>query len=60
MPYGIRYIAMCLRKDLKEKFPESPDEEIMKAVGTLLFYTLSTYTVFLGTWMVTIELWYVE
>eukprot|EP00116_Pleurobrachia_bachei_P003141 sb/3463403/ len=38
MPYGIRYMAMCLRKDLKEKFPESSDEEIMKAVGNLLYY----------------------
>ena len=31
-------MAMCLRKDLKEKFPESSDEEIMKAVGNLLYY----------------------
>ena len=33
MPYGIRYMAMCLRKNLKEKFPDSSEEEILKAVG---------------------------
>lgn len=38
MPYGIRYMAMCLRKNLKEKFPESSEEEILKAVGNLLYY----------------------
>ena len=35
MPYGIRYMAMCLRKNLKEKFPDSSEEEILKAVGML-------------------------
>ncbi|KAL5259979.1 hypothetical protein ACHWQZ_G010183 [Mnemiopsis leidyi] len=38
MPYGIRYMAMCLRKNLKEKFPDSSEEEILKAVGNLLYY----------------------
>lgn len=38
MPYGIRYIAMCLRRVLKEKFPSASNEEILKAVGNLLYY----------------------
>jgi len=38
MPYGIRYIAMQLRRVLKEKFPDASNEEILKAVGNLLYY----------------------
>ena len=36
--YGLRYVAKVLRFKLKVKFPNSPDREILKIVGNLIYY----------------------
>lgn len=36
--YGIKFIAMKLRLALHEKFPEAPEDDIIKVVGNLLYY----------------------
>lgn len=28
--YGLRYIAKCLKNLLKDKFPDTPEEEVLK------------------------------
>merc|ERR1739838_750339 len=38
IPYGLRYIAKCLRNLLTEKFPDTPTEEVLKMVGNLIYY----------------------
>jgi len=38
IPYGLRYICKCLRDLLRAKFPDSPDEEVQKMVGNLIYY----------------------
>ncbi|XP_065909989.1 ras GTPase-activating-like protein IQGAP1 [Dysidea avara] len=38
IPYAMRYIAMQLRLALHAKFPEAPEEDILKVVGNLLYY----------------------
>ena len=30
LPYGLRYICMSLKKDLREKFPEVHEDDICK------------------------------
>jgi hypothetical protein len=30
LPYGLRYICMKLREDLKKKFPTAEDDEVLK------------------------------
>ncbi len=34
----MRYIAMKLRQELQAKFPEAPEDDIIKVVGNLLYY----------------------
>ena len=34
----MRYIAMQLRLQLHAKFPETPEDDILKVVGNLLYY----------------------
>lgn len=36
--YVMRYIAMQLRLLLQAKFPEAPEDDILKVVGNLLYY----------------------
>nr|XP_039271363.1 ras GTPase-activating-like protein IQGAP1 isoform X2 [Styela clava] len=38
IPYGLRYIAKCLKNLLKEKFPDTPEDEVLKMVGNLIYY----------------------
>ncbi|XP_014671830.1 PREDICTED: ras GTPase-activating-like protein IQGAP1 [Priapulus caudatus] len=38
IPYGMRYIAKILKDALQEKFPDSPEKEILKIIGNLLYY----------------------
>ncbi|KAL5481649.1 hypothetical protein EMCRGX_G021851 [Ephydatia muelleri] len=38
IPYGMKFIAMKLRLALHEKFPEAPEDDIIKVVGNLLYY----------------------
>ncbi|KAG0000526.1 hypothetical protein BGZ65_004291 [Modicella reniformis] len=38
MPYGIRFIAKEVGNALRVKFPHEPEENIMKAVGNLIYY----------------------
>ncbi|KAI8924263.1 hypothetical protein BC831DRAFT_501250 [Entophlyctis helioformis] len=39
MPYGIRYIALKMKENMKKKFPgATSDEEINKIVGNLIYY----------------------
>ncbi|KAI8349251.1 hypothetical protein B0O80DRAFT_501353 [Mortierella sp. GBAus27b] len=38
MPYGIRFIAKEVGNALRLKFPQETDENIMKAVGNLIYY----------------------
>uniref|UniRef100_H2Z720 Ras-GAP domain-containing protein n=1 Tax=Ciona savignyi TaxID=51511 RepID=H2Z720_CIOSA len=38
IPYGLRYIAKCLKNLLKKKFPDTPEEEVLKMVGNLIYY----------------------
>lgn len=38
MPYGIRFIAKEVGNALRVKFPNEPEENIMKAVGNLIYY----------------------
>ena len=36
--YGMKFIAMKLRLALHEKFPEAPEDDVVKVVGNLLYY----------------------
>lgn len=36
--YAMRYMAMQLRLYLQTKFPEAPEDDILKVVGNLLYY----------------------
>ncbi|XP_073670718.1 ras GTPase-activating-like protein IQGAP2 isoform X2 [Paramisgurnus dabryanus] len=38
IPYGMRYIAKVLKDTLHEKFPDAAEDELLKIVGTLLYY----------------------
>nr|CAB3256707.1 IQ motif containing GTPase activating protein homolog [Phallusia mammillata] len=38
IPYGLRYIAKCLKNLLKQKFPDTPEDEVLKMVGNLIYY----------------------
>uniref|UniRef100_A0A8C1CJT5 IQ motif containing GTPase activating protein 2 n=1 Tax=Cyprinus carpio carpio TaxID=630221 RepID=A0A8C1CJT5_CYPCA len=38
IPYGMRYIAKVLKDTLHEKFPDATEDELLKIVGTLLYY----------------------
>lgn len=38
LPYGLRYICKCLRQDLREKFPDVPEDDILKVLGNVLYY----------------------
>eukprot|EP01137_Pigoraptor_chileana_P023722 Opistho-2@90503 len=38
MPFGIRYIAMHLRKVVATKFPQASEDEVLKVVGNLVYY----------------------
>ncbi|XP_071844396.1 ras GTPase-activating-like protein IQGAP1 isoform X4 [Apostichopus japonicus] len=38
IPFGIRYIAKVLRISLQERFPDEPEEDIIKIVGNLIYY----------------------
>jgi len=38
MPYGIRFIAKEVGNALRVKFPHETDDNIMKAVGNLIYY----------------------
>nr|XP_018671818.1 IQ motif containing GTPase activating protein homologue isoform X1 [Ciona intestinalis] len=38
IPYGLRYIAKCLQNLLKNKFPDTPEDEVLKMVGNLIYY----------------------
>ena len=36
--YTLRYIAMQLRLLLHSKFPEAPEDEVVKTVGNIVYY----------------------
>ncbi|XP_006030854.1 ras GTPase-activating-like protein IQGAP1 isoform X2 [Alligator sinensis] len=38
IPYGMRFIAKVLKDSLHEKFPDAGEDELLKIVGTLLYY----------------------
>lgn len=38
LPYGLRYICNALQYDLRQKFPEASDDEVIKAVGNVIYY----------------------
>jgi len=38
IPYGLRYIAKCLRNLLSKKFPHTEEDEVQKMVGNLIYY----------------------
>eukprot|EP00117_Sycon_ciliatum_P032454 scpid10084/ scgid25161/ Ras GTPase-activating-like protein IQGAP1; p195 len=38
IPYGMRFVAMKLRQSLQQKFPDASREEVLKAVGNLIYY----------------------
>jgi hypothetical protein len=38
MPYGLRYICKALRADLAAKFPTDSEDDILKAIGVVLYY----------------------
>ncbi|KAF9580557.1 hypothetical protein BGW38_002736 [Lunasporangiospora selenospora] len=38
MPYGIRYIAKEVGNALRTKFPQESEDNVMKAVGNLIYY----------------------
>jgi Ras GTPase-activating-like protein IQGAP2/3 len=38
MPYGMRFIAKEVGQTLRNKFPHEPEENIIKAVGHLIYY----------------------
>jgi Ras GTPase-activating-like protein IQGAP1 len=38
IPYAMRFIAMQLRLALGAKFPDAPQDDILKVVGNLLYY----------------------
>ncbi|XP_056601465.1 ras GTPase-activating-like protein IQGAP2 [Triplophysa dalaica] len=38
IPYGMRYMAKVLKDTLHEKFPDATEDELLKIVGTLLYY----------------------
>lgn len=38
MPYGIRYIAREVFRALQEKFPNEPEDSLLKVVGHLVYY----------------------
>lgn len=38
IPYGMLYMAKVLNETLREKFPESPEKDILKVVGNLIYY----------------------
>jgi len=38
IPYGLRYIAKCLRNLLSKKFPDTEEDEVQKMVGNLIYY----------------------
>ncbi|KAM3578882.1 iqgap-related protein [Umbelopsis sp. WA50703] len=38
MPYGVRFIAMELKKSLEENFPEEPKQNIVKIIGNFIYY----------------------
>jgi hypothetical protein len=38
IPYAMRYVGMQLRLALQQKFPEAPEEDILKVVGNLVYY----------------------
>ena len=33
LPYGLRYVTMCMRSDLKEKFGEQSEEDMAKVAA---------------------------
>eukprot|EP00051_Salpingoeca_urceolata_P027446 m.481504 g.481504 ORF g.481504 m.481504 type:complete len:1546 (+) comp22194_c0_seq1:411-5048(+) len=38
LPYGLRFICMAARDDLHEKFPERPEDDVIKVLGNILYY----------------------
>ncbi|XP_015189639.1 PREDICTED: ras GTPase-activating-like protein IQGAP1 isoform X2 [Polistes dominula] len=38
IPYGMLYVAKVLHDTLREKFPNSPEKDILKVVGNLIYY----------------------
>ena len=38
VPYGLRYICNALQYDLRQKFPKASDDEVIKAVGNVIYY----------------------
>ncbi|KAI4496958.1 hypothetical protein M0802_007906 [Mischocyttarus mexicanus] len=38
IPYGMLYVAKVLNDTLREKFPNSPEKDILKVVGNLIYY----------------------
>ncbi|XP_058789628.1 ras GTPase-activating-like protein IQGAP1 isoform X2 [Phymastichus coffea] len=38
IPYGMLYMAKVLYRTLSEKFPDTPEKEILKVVGNLVYY----------------------
>uniref|UniRef100_F7BIE5 Ras-GAP domain-containing protein n=1 Tax=Monodelphis domestica TaxID=13616 RepID=F7BIE5_MONDO len=37
IPYGMRYVAKMLKTALEEKFPNAPEDEILKIIGNFLY-----------------------
>ncbi|XP_041369796.1 ras GTPase-activating-like protein IQGAP1 isoform X2 [Gigantopelta aegis] len=38
IPYGMRYMAKVMKEALFRQFPDSPEKDILKIVGNLLYY----------------------
>lgn len=38
IPYGMLYIAKVLNDTLTEKFPNTPEKDILKVVGDFIYY----------------------
>eukprot|EP00040_Diaphanoeca_grandis_P039719 m.259908 g.259908 ORF g.259908 m.259908 type:complete len:2047 (+) comp38877_c0_seq1:133-6273(+) len=38
IPFGLRFLGKCLYDNMKEKFPEASEDEVLRVVGNMLFY----------------------
>lgn len=43
IPYGLLYMARVLRETLHEKFPKTPDKELLKVLYKLINYSLTLW-----------------
>lgn len=38
MPFGVRYVAREVYRALRTKFPNEPEEDVIRVVGHLVYY----------------------